>query len=107
MVYLILDIWYPPGKESEAGNKYLEVMKKYPPDETLAEVVIPFAVNSTPEGTHSITVSEVKKGKLEESIKVTTRNMLEFSSIEGLRYQIRTYLTAPEAMSFINLKMPE
>lgn len=107
MVYLILEVWYPPGKESEAGKKYLEVMKKYPPDTSLGDPVIPFAVNSTPEGTHTITVTNVKKGKLEENIKVSTRNMLELSGIEGMRYQIRTYLTAPEAMSLISLKMPE
>ena len=107
MVYIVIEIWYPPGKESEAGRKYLEVMKKYPADDSLGEAIIPFAVNSTPEGIHSFTVTEIKKGKLEEAIKVSTRNMLEFSSIEGMRYQIRTYFTAPEAMSLISLKMPE
>jgi len=61
---------------------------------------------TTPEGTHTFTVSTVKKGKLEEAIKRATRNMLEFS-IEGLRYQIRTYLTAPEAMGLISLTLPE
>lgn len=106
MVYLVLELWYPPGKESEAGNKYLEIMKKYPPDPSIAEAVVPFAVNSTPEGTHTFTVSTVKKGKLEEAIKRTTRSLLEFS-VEGMRYQIRTYLTAPEAMSLIKLQMPE
>ena len=106
MVYLVLELWYPPGKESEAGNKYLEIMKKYPADPSIAEAVIPFAVNTTPEGTHTFTVSTVKKGKLEEAIKRTIRNMLEFS-IEGLRYQIRTYFTATEAMSLIKLKMSE
>jgi len=106
MVYLVLEVWYPPGKESEAGNKYLEVMKKYPADPSISEAVIPFAVNTTPEGTHTFTVSTVKKGKLEEAIKRTTQSMLEFS-IEGLRYQIRTYLSATEAMSLIKLKMPE
>lgn len=106
MVYLVLDVWYPPGKESEAGNQYLEVMKKYPGDPSISEAVIPFAVNSTPEGTHTFTVSTVKKGKLEEAIKRTTQSMLEFS-VEGMRYQIRTYLTAPEAMRLINLQMPE
>jgi hypothetical protein len=107
MVYLFLEVWYPPGKESLAGKKYLEVMKKYAADEPLGDPIIPFAVNSTPEGTHTITVNDIKKGNLEEAIKRTTRNMLEFSGIEGIRYQIRTYLTAPEAMKLINLQMPE
>jgi len=106
MVYLVIELWYPPGKESEAGNKYLEIMKKYPADPSISEAVIPFAINTTPEGTHTFTVSTVKKGKVEEAIKRATQSMLEFS-IEGLRYQIRTYLTATEAMSLIKLKMPE
>ncbi len=106
MVYLFLEVWYPPGKETEAVNQYLEIMKKYPEDPSISEAVIPFAANSTPEGTHTIIVDAVKKGKLEKAIKRTTQSMLEFS-IEGFRYQIRTYLTATEAMSLLKLKMPE
>jgi len=107
MVYLFLEVWYPPGQESKAGSKYLEVMKKYPPDLSVGEATIPFAVNTTPEGIHTITVTNVKKGKLEQAIKDATRDMLEFSGIEGMRYQIRTYLTAVEAMGLIKLQMPE
>ena len=106
MVYIVNEIWYPAGKETEAGNQYLEIMKKYPADPSISEAVIPFAVNSTPEGTHTFTVSTVKKGKVEEAIKNTSQSMLEFS-IEGLRYQIRIYLTATEGMSLLKLKMPE
>ena len=51
-------------------------------------------------------MTEVKEGKLEQAIKDASRNMLEFD-IEGLKYQIRTYLTAPEGMSIINLGMPD
>jgi len=52
-------------------------------------------------------VSNVKKGKLDEAIKRAIQNMLEFSKIEGMRYQIKTYLTPVEAMHLINLEMPE
>ena len=52
-------------------------------------------------------MSNVKKGKVNEVIKRATRNMLEFSKIEGMRYQIKTYLTPVEAMRLINLEMPE
>ena len=106
MVYLISEIWYPPGNEAKAGKQYLEIMKKYPPDSSVGTIVIPFAVNTTPEGTHTFTITEVKEGKLEQAIKDASRNMLEFD-IEGLKYQIRTYLTAPEGMSIINLGMPD
>jgi len=107
MVYLITEIWYGFGQESKAGNKYLEVMKKYPPDQSVGEVTIPFAVNSTTEGIHTIAVTNVKKGKLEQAIKDAQRNMLEFSDIEGMKYKIRTYLNAAEAMGMISLQMPE
>ncbi|MHA2280441.1 MAG: hypothetical protein ACXAC5_06290 [Promethearchaeota archaeon] len=101
-------MWYSPGMEAKAGRGYLEIMKKYPPDSTVGTIVIPFMVNSTPEGTHTFTVTEVKEGKLEQAIKDASRNMLEFGAgIEGLKYQIRTYLTAPEGMSIINLGMPD
>ena len=107
MVYLVLEVWYPPGMESKAGKKYLEIMKKYPPDSSVGKIVIPFAVNSTPEGTHTFTITEVKEGKLEQAIKDASRNMLDFTGIEGLKYQIRTYLTALEGMSLLDLGMPE
>jgi len=108
MVYLVVELWYAAGMESKAGKKYLEIMQKYPPDPSVGNNVIPFAVNSTPEGTHSFTITEVKDGKLEQAIKDATRNMLEFGDgIEGLKYQIRTYLTAPEGLSMINLGMPD
>lgn len=108
MVYLVLELWYSPGNESKVGKRYLEIMKKYPPDSSVGTIVIPFAVNSTPEGTHSFTVTEVKEGKLEQALKDASRNMIEFGGdIEGLRYQIRTYLTAPEGMSLLDLGMPD
>ena len=64
-------------------------------------------INSTTEGIHTIAVTNVKKGKLEQAIKDAQRNMLEVSGIEGMKYKIRTYLNAPEAMGLIKLQMPE
>ena len=107
MVYLVLEMWYSPGMESKAGKKYLEIMKKYPPDSSVGTMVVPFMVNSTPEGTHTFTITDVKEGKLAQAIKDASRNMIEFGGgIEGLKYKIRTYLTAPEGMSLIDLGMP-
>ena len=35
MPYIITRCWYPPNKVDEVVKKYLEVLDKFPPDETL------------------------------------------------------------------------
>jgi len=103
---MVTEVWYPPGTESKAGKKYLEVMKKYPDDKSISTPVVPFMVNTTRNGTHTMSIYQVKRGMWEKATDLATKRMLEFSVIEGIRYEIRSYLTAPEAMANINLEMP-
>ncbi len=81
-------------------------MKKFPDDNTISKPVIPFMVESLMKGTHNFSIYEVKNGKLEDAIDVATKRMLEFSKMGGIKYKIRYYLSASEAMKSINLSMP-
>jgi hypothetical protein len=103
MPYIITRIWYPPGKADEVGKKYLEVLKKYPPDESLEKVIVPAAVSATKDGLEALIIAEVERAKLGDASKRTGDMMFEFRNIEGFNYEIKTWLTAEEALERLGL----
>ncbi len=89
MVYIVNNVWYPTDKSREVAKKYLEVLKKFPPDPSI-EMTLLILVRSTKEGIHVIGIGKPEKGKLEESIIRTTQSNEEMTSIDGLIYEIET-----------------
>ena len=67
-MYIITTSSYPNDKVKEVANMYVKVVTKYPPDDSLGTPVVPVAVRSTLQGIEVTTVSEIKKGKLEDAI---------------------------------------
>jgi hypothetical protein len=59
-------------KASEAAKKSLEALSNYPPDENLATSIVQAASKGTYQGIEVISISDVKKGKLEETRCVIT-----------------------------------
>ena len=106
MVLIITTAWYPPGKANEAGKKFLEVFKKYPPDPSI-DKTITLAVKMTKEDIKVIGISEVVKGKYEEALARITKSNQEYTSIEGFRYKMETFMDISEAMKIIGMKAPE
>jgi len=106
MVILIVESWYPPDKASDAGKKWLEVTQKFPPDRKIEKRLM-VAVESTEDGIHTIGAWDIKEGKEKEALLRMSNAMLMFTTIEGYRYSIKTYLSAVEAMGIIGLKAPE
>ncbi|NVL91372.1 MAG: hypothetical protein HWN69_10390 [Desulfobacterales bacterium] len=106
MPYIFVTTWYPSHKVTEAVKVYLQMLSKYPPDKSLGEDLIPAAVNSNKEGVISVSVSEVKEGKLEEALTRVGTQMTMFQSIEGFEYSIELWSTVEEAMTAIGQKMP-
>ena len=53
MPYLIMTSRYPSDKVSATAERYLEVLAKYPHDESLSEEIVPVAVKSTHKGIKS------------------------------------------------------
>jgi len=106
MVLLVAEIWYPAGKGPDVGKLYLETVKKYPDDKSIAkrETIAIWAVK---EGMHSISVYSIKPGKVKETMDIANNRMLMLSSIEGFKYQINIAYDLVEAMPLIGLKAPE
>ena len=100
MPYIVISVCYPPSKIDETVKVFLEVQKKYPPEEqTLLNIVIQSAIRSTKDGLEALTVYEVDKNKVGDALVQVSKRMLEFRNIEGYLYNISTWLTIEEALS--------
>ena len=107
MPYIITTSIYPTEKAPEVAEKYLEAIKKYPPDENLAVEVVPAAIKSTHEGVKVLGIAEVKEGKLEDALKQIVNRMVMFMSIPGYRYSTAIYYKVEEALALIGMSLPE
>ena len=103
---MIVESWFPIGKSSDAGKTWIEINKKYPPDKTISKRLF-VAVGPTREGMNTIGAWDVKDGKYKEALARMNAAMLMYGKIEGYRYEIRTYMSAIEAMPIIGLEAPE
>ena len=91
MVLIITTAWYPPGKANEVGKKFLEVTKKLPPDPSISKLLT-IAVKATKDGIKVVGISEIVKGKYEEALARSTKWNQEYTSIEGYRYEMETFM---------------
>ena len=107
MPYLITTSIYPTDKATEVAEKYMEMLAKYPPDENLANEIVPAAVKTTHDGVKVIGILEVKQGKLEEALNRTVNQMVVFLNVVGFEYSIDVYLTVEEALATIGMSVPE
>jgi len=106
MVLLVSESWWPAGKSAEVGKLYLETVKKYPEDRSIAkrETGAFWAVK---EGMHNVTIYSIKPGKVKEAMDIAMNRMLMLSSIEGSKFQINIAYDLVEAMPLVGLKAPE
>ena len=103
MPYIITHCWYPLNKADEVAKRYLEVLEKYPPDESLAKQVVPASVSSNQEGLETLAIVDVERQKLGDALERDTRFMIEFRSIEGFNYEIKIWSKVEEALERIGL----
>ena len=99
MPYIICRTWYPPNKTDETVKKYLEVLEKFPFDESLGKQIVPVATTVSKDGMQSITVVEVEKQKVGDALEWAKRFMIEFRNIEGYNYEVKTWSTAEEGLA--------
>lgn len=107
MVIVMSTSYFPAAKSAEVGKKYLEVLKKYPPDRSISKIILRVAVRITPDGMKAFTISEVKEGKFNEYMKLAYEQILLYSGIEGYRSDIEVYMSGAEALPLVGLEMPE
>lgn len=106
MVYLVSESWWPAGKSAELGKVYLEAIKKYPDDRSIAKPIVLSSINSEKEGLHGIGISSVKPGKVKEAMDLATNRLLIMSSVEGFRYRLYVSYELVEAMPLVGLQAP-
>ena len=107
MVVVMSTSYFPAAKSAEVGKKYLEVLKKYPPDRSISKVILRVAVRITPDGMKAFSISEVKEGKFNVFMKQAYEQILLYSDIEGYRSEIEVFMTGTEALPLVGLDMPE
>jgi hypothetical protein len=106
MPYVIITALWPSDKSDETAKMFFEVMKKYPPDDSLGTPVVPAAFNSTLQGIKAITITEAKKGKLEDLLIRVGNVLAMYRNIQGYEAQVETYSTLEEALGSIGLSLP-
>jgi hypothetical protein len=107
MPYLITTLSYPNNKVAEVAKKGLEMRKKYPDDNKLATRLVPAATKGTLQGIKTITVVEVKKGKLEDTLTRAGNMLAMFNNIQGFTSQVDVYMTNEEAYGSIGMSPPK
>ena len=107
MPFIVVTVWFPLNKGTEAAEKYLEVRKEFPTDRSLIKEVLQGAIKVKRDMIKSFSVSEVKPGKLDEALARQQNSMIPFHDIEGYEYNIEVYFSYPEAFGMIGMKAPE
>ena len=101
-------VWIPHAKASKTGKLFLEALKKFPDDRSLAKNLLNNAVAATKEGYKVVIADEIKEGKLKEYIALANKQLIFFAeSIEGYKYEIEVMSSLVEAMAILGLEVPE
>jgi hypothetical protein len=102
-MYIVITSLYPNDKAKEVAKMYLKCLEKYPVDNSVATPIVPVAIRATQQGIRTIVISEVKKGKFDDAMAISTNRMVMFHDIEGYRYSIKPFLTLEEGLKLIGM----
>jgi hypothetical protein len=107
MVFIVIQAWYPAKVAPLVAQKYIEVMQKYPPDDSLGKMVLAPITAPTKDGIHVIMAWECKDDKIKESMMGLAKVQFMYAGIEGYYYSMHTYADLIEAYSVIGMKGPQ
>ena len=108
MVLIVTQTWYPTSQAENAGKAYIEAMKKFPVDRSIAKPILQSGVKLEKEGIHAIAVTSVKEGKVREAMDLIVKRLLILAKgVEDIRTSMDIYYDLPEAMPLIGLSAPE
>ena len=99
-------IWFPPTKGTDVAKKAIEAFKKFPADESIAIQLVQGLIGDR-QGIKSISISEVKEGKLEEALTRTGETLRFIAEVEGVTYKVDLMTTPQEAYETVGMKAPE
>ncbi len=107
MPYIFTTSSYPTDLRDEVLEAYFKMLKEMPFDRSLGKETIQVAVTTNPRGVESLSIMNVKEGKLTEAYLWTFKRMSYFQLIKGFEFKIRVWTTIVEALETINRKLPE
>ncbi|MBC8458405.1 MAG: hypothetical protein H8D67_10465, partial [Deltaproteobacteria bacterium] len=103
MPYIIATSVYPTDKVKEVVEKYFEALQKFPLDENLETEVVPVASKTTKKGVKTMSIGEVKEGKLEKALARAGSTVALFYDIVGFECTIDVYSTAEEGFAALGV----
>ena len=106
MPYLFTTSLYPTDLRDEVVKAYFKMLKEMPFDRSLGKETVQVAVTTTPKGVETLSIMNVKEGKLTEAILWTYKRMTNFQDIKGYEYTIRVWTTIVEALDSIGESLP-
>lgn len=105
-MYIQIKTTYPLSKQSEVLKAYIAATKKNKIPK-YAKLIVPMAVSAGGKGVETFAVVEVEKGRYEDVINLIAKIEQEYHQIEGYTYQIRSWMTGPEAFATMGQEKPE
>ncbi|MFX1411530.1 MAG: hypothetical protein ACFFA6_14355 [Promethearchaeota archaeon] len=97
MVYVVLKSFYPTNKAEEILKIFMELVKKYPPDESIAETLVRGAGKPTEKGYESMSIYKLKEGQFDKLAKRIMSAMAMFNNVEGFGWTVELWSTFEES----------
>ena len=107
MVYIIVTTSFPVQKGTETAKKYVEERRKNPPDRSLGKEILQSALRVVKGRVKTMSITEVKEGKLDEALIRTQNVMVPYHELEDYKYTIKVYLNVVEALKMVGMETPE
>ena len=92
MPYIVSNGHFPTDKIEEVQNVYFEMLKKYPHDELFGEMVVS-NYTRTKKGMKFMGIKEVKKGKFDDFVERTNKELAMFYDIPGFQSKTEIWST--------------
>jgi hypothetical protein len=106
MPYVIITAVWPTYKAEEVGNRYLEVVKKSPLDNSLATEIVPGAFTRTLQGVKGTVIYETKAEKYQGAMNWARERCQMFRDIQGYEFIVEGGATIQEAFAASGMNPP-
>ena len=107
LVIVLINAWIPHKQAPKAGKLFIELMKKFPRDRTLAKTLLDNAVATKKDGYQIISAVEIKDGKLKEYTAYLNKSLIwAAENLEGYKYEVEVLSSITEAMDVLGLESP-
>ncbi|MFX0021037.1 MAG: hypothetical protein ACFE9S_01835 [Candidatus Hermodarchaeota archaeon] len=108
MPHIVIFAKCPSHVAGKFIDKVVEALQKnlFPDDESQQEALVRSAWKITEDGIKFLSITGVKEGKLEESLKAIYKEMLYYSEIKGFESNVEVWGTWREGFKAIGREIP-